>query len=215
MIRVIVVDDQPLIRTALRALLDRADDIEVVAEAGDGESAVSAAQKFVPDLVLMDIRMPVLDGLEATRLIRRNQPGVRVIVLTTYDLDDYVFQAIRAGAAGFFLKDGDAEDLIRGIHAVNAGDALMSPVALRKLLAEFAAAPKPDEQAVLAIARLTDRERDILKLLARGKTNTDIAEDLVISVGTVKTHVSSVLAKLRVHDRTQAVVMAYQAGLSR
>jgi DNA-binding NarL/FixJ family response regulator len=213
MIRVVIVDDQPMIRSALRALVEGEPDIEVVAEAGDGEEAVAVATRHLPDVVVMDVRMPILDGLEATRRIRTELPEVQVIVLTTYDLDDYVFGAIRAGAAGFFLKDGDAEDLIRGIRAVHSGEALMSPASLRKLIAEFAAAPQPDGAAAAAVAGLTEREREVLRLISQGMANADIAETLFVSVGTVKSHVSSVLAKLRVRDRTQAVVLAYQAGL--
>lgn len=214
MTRVIVVDDQPLIRTALCALLEETESIDVVGEAGDGEAAVALARRERPDVVLMDVRMPVLDGLAATRRIRDEIPGTQVIVLTTYDLDDYVFEAIRAGAAGFFLKDGDAEDLIRGIEAVRSGDALMAPSALRRLIGEFAAVPQPDQAAAEAIARLTDREREVLRLLAAGLANAEISERLFVGVGTVKTHVSSLLAKLGVRDRTQAVVVAYRGGLA-
>ncbi len=213
-IKVLLVDDQDLIRSALRALLDGAEGVEVVAEAADGQAAVAAAARHRPDVVVMDIRMPVLDGLEATKQIRGALPSVQVIVLTTYDLDDYVFRAVRAGAAGFFLKDGDAEDLIRGVRAVHSGAALMAPSSLRRLIAEFAIAPQADPGAADAVARLTEREQGILQLLALGLSNVDIAERLVISVGTVKTHVSSVLAKLGVRDRTQAVVVAYQSGLA-
>jgi DNA-binding NarL/FixJ family response regulator len=214
MIRVAVVDDQPLIRSALRALLDDAEGIDVVAEADDGYGAVDVARRERPDVMVMDVRMPGIDGLEATRRIRAEHPDVQVIVLTTYDLDDYVFRAIRAGAAGFFLKDGDADELIRGVHAVHSGDALMDPAALRTLLDEFAAAPRPDPEASATVARLTDRERDVLRLLAQGLANAEIAETLVVSIGTVKTHVSSLLAKLGARDRTQAVVTAYRSGLA-
>lgn len=213
-IKVLLVDDQELIRTALRALLDGAEGIKVVAEAADGQAATEAARRYRPDVVVMDIRMPVLDGLEATKQIREELPSVQVIVLTTYDLDDYVFRAVRAGAAGFFIKDGDAEDLIRGVRAAHSGAALMAPSSLRRLIAEFAVAPQPNPIAADAVARLTEREQEILQLLAQGLANVDIAERLVISVGTVKTHVSSVLAKLGVRDRTQAVVLAYQSGLA-
>jgi DNA-binding NarL/FixJ family response regulator len=212
-IRVAVVDDQPLIRTALRALLDQADGITVIGEASDGLAAVDLAASQRPDVMVMDVRMPGLDGLDATARIRTSQPNVQVIVLTTYELDDYVFRAIRAGAAGFFLKDGDADQLIRGVRAVHNGDALMAPAALRRLLNEFATSPTPDESAAAAVARLTDRERDVLHLLAQGLANADIAESLCVSIGTVKTHVSSLLAKLGVRDRTQAVVTAYRSGM--
>jgi DNA-binding NarL/FixJ family response regulator len=212
-IRIAVVDDQPLIRSALRALLDSADGIAVVAEAGDGFEAVVIAARERPDVMVMDVRMPGLDGLEATARIRRDHPDVQVIVLTTYDLDEYVFRAIRAGAAGFFLKDGDADELIRGVRAVHTGDALMAPAALRTLMDEFAAAPQPDPLYAEAVEHLTERERDVLRLLAEGLANAEIAERLFVSVGTVKTHVSSVLAKVGVRDRTQAVVAAYRSGL--
>jgi DNA-binding NarL/FixJ family response regulator len=214
MTRVLVVDDQPLIRSAMRALLEDVEHIEVVGEAGDGRTAIEETRRTNPDVVLMDVRMPVLDGLAATRRIREELPATQVIVLTTYDLDDYVFEAIRAGAAGFFLKDGDADDLVRGIRAVASGEALMAPSSLRRLLGEFAAAPTADPEAAAAIGRLTDREREVLRLLAAGLANAEIADRLYLGVGTVKTHVSSVLAKLGVRDRTQAVVVAYQGGLA-
>lgn len=213
MIRVVIADDQPMIRSALRALVEGASGIQVVAEAGNGSEALAVAALHLPDVVVMDVRMPVMNGLEATRRIRTELPDVQVIVLTTYDLDDYVFSAIRAGAAGFFLKDGDAEDLIRGIRAVHSGEALMSPASLRKLIAEFAATPQSDATAAAAVAALTARESEVLRLLSQGLSNADIADVLFVSVGTVKTHVSSLLAKLGVRDRTQAVVIAYQAGL--
>jgi len=212
-IRVAVVDDQPLIRAALRALLDQADGITVIGEASDGQAAVDLARRKRPDVMVIDVRMPGLDGLEATARIRADQPDVQVIVLTTYELDDYVFGAIRAGASGFFLKDGDADELIRGVRAVHNGTALMAPGALRSLLSEFATAARPDEPSVAAVARLTERERDVLQLLAEGLANADIAESLCLSVGTVKTHVSSLLAKLGVRDRTQAVITAYRSGM--
>jgi DNA-binding NarL/FixJ family response regulator len=213
MIRVAVIDDQPLIRSALRALLDSTDGMTVVAEGADGQQALQIAARDRPDVVVMDVRMPRLDGLQATAQIRDLNPEVQIIVLTTYELDDYVFRAVRAGAAGFFLKDGDADDLIRGIRAVHSGEALMAPTALRTLLNQFATAPRPDEDAALAVASLTDREHDVLRLLAEGQSNTDIAETLFIGLGTVKTHVSSILAKLDVRDRTQAVVTAYRSGM--
>jgi DNA-binding NarL/FixJ family response regulator len=212
-IRVLVVDDQPLIRRALSALLAGFDDLEVVGEAVDGLAAVSAAARHRPDAVVMDVRMPGLDGIEATRRIRAAQPDTAVIVLTTYDVDEYVFDAVRAGASGFLLKDGDADELVRAIRVAVAGEALVAPSSLRRLLLEFARAPLVDEAASARIATLTDREREVLMLMAEGLTNTEIATRIVVSQATVKTHVSSVLAKLGARDRTQAVVLAYESGV--
>jgi DNA-binding NarL/FixJ family response regulator len=212
-IRVLIADDQALIRSALRALLEDVEDIEVVAEAPDGDAAVTSAARHRPDVVVMDIRMPRTDGLAATRRIRAEQPGTAVIVLTTYDLDEYVFDAVRAGAAGFLLKDGDADDLVRAIRAAAGGDALVAPSPLRRLLEEFTRAPSADPVARRAVDRLTDRERQVLLQLATGRSNDEIAADMHLTVATVKTHVGSVLAKLDVRDRTQAVVLAYEAGL--
>lgn len=213
MTRVVVVDDQALIRTALTTLIEAADDLTVVAEAGDGEAAVSAVRAHRPDVVVLDIRMPRMDGIEATRRIRELDPGVAVIVLTTYGLDEYVFQAVRCGAAGFLLKDGDADELIRGIRLAAAGESIMSPVALRALLDEFARAPQPDPSAVAALGVLSQREREVLQHMATGLSNDDIARAMFLSVATVKSHVGGVLTKLGVRDRTQAVVTAYRAGL--
>jgi DNA-binding NarL/FixJ family response regulator len=214
MIRVVIADDQSMIRSALRALVEGAGDIEVVAEAADGIAAVAAVRGHRPDVVVMDIRMPRLDGLQATRQICTDFPGTAVIVLTTYDLDEYVFSAVRAGAAGFLLKDGDAEDLIRAIRAATDGQSLIAPAALTRLLAEFARWPQPDSAALKAIARLTDRERDVLTFMARGLSNREIAGELFLSEATIKTHVGSVLAKLGARDRTQAVVTAFAAGVA-
>ena len=212
-IRVVVADDQDLIRAALRALLDDVEDIAVVGEAADGKAAVSAVATLQPDVVVMDIRMPRLDGLAATRIIRAAHPDVAVIVLTTYDLDEYVFDAVRAGAAGFLLKDGDADDLVRAIRAAVSGESLMAPSSLRRLLTEFSRTPTPDLSASRAVQVLTEREREVLLAMARGRSNDEIAAELYLSPATVKTHVGSVLAKLGVRDRTQAVVVAYEAGL--
>ncbi|HJR38579.1 MAG TPA: response regulator transcription factor [Nocardioidaceae bacterium] len=213
MIRVVVADDQSMIRSALRALLESAADIEVVAEVADGVSALAAARAHRPDVVVMDIRMPGLDGLEATRLIRADLPHTAVIVLTTYDIDDYVFSAIRAGASGFLLKDGDADDLLRAVRACVAGEAVMSPGSLRRLLDEFASAPTADRTAATAVASLSDREREVLLLIAAGCNNEEIAADMFISATTVKSHVGALLGKLGVRDRTQAAVTAYRSGL--
>lgn len=212
MTRVVVVDDQPLIRASLRALLERSG-ADVVGEAGDGAAAVSLVRRTQPDVVLMDIRMPVLDGIEATRQITATHPEVAVVVLTTFDLDAYVFAAVRAGALGFFLKDGEADELLDGVRAAARGDALLAPGALRRLVAEFAAGPTPRPEAAAAVEMLTDRERDVLRAVARGLSNAELAVALSISEATCKTHVSSLLAKLGVRDRVQAVVVAYESGL--
>jgi DNA-binding NarL/FixJ family response regulator len=214
MIRVVLADDQALIRRAIRSLLESAGDIEVVAEAADGKEAVAAARRHRPDVVVMDVRMPHLDGIEATRRIRADQPDVAVIVLTTFDMDQYVFQAVRAGAAGFFLKDGDADPLLEGIRVAAQGEAVMDPGALRRLLEEFARTAEPAPDAVHALAGLTERERDVLRLMSDGMTNAEVAQRLVVSPATVKTHVGSILAKLDVRDRTQAVVLAWRGGLA-
>jgi DNA-binding NarL/FixJ family response regulator len=212
-IRVLLADDQSLIRSALRALIETADDLEVVAEAADGRAAVEAARAHRPDVVVMDIRMPRLDGLEATRMIRASLPQTHVVVLTTYDLDEYVFRAIRAGASGFLLKDGDAEDLRRAIRACVQDEAVMAPASLRRLLDEFARTPRADAEAAAAVERLSDREREVLTRIAAGLSNDEIAAEMFISITTVKTHVGGVLAKLGARDRTQAAVTAYRSGL--
>lgn len=214
MIRVVVADDQSLIRSALRALLEGAPDIEVVADAADGMAALEAVRAHLPDVVVIDIRMPRLDGLEATRRIRAEHPGISVIVLTTYDLDEYVFAAVRAGASGFLLKDGDADELIRAVRTCVDGKSLVAPTSLRRLLEEFARGPQPSPAAARAVTALTDRECDVLAEMATGRSNDEIATHMCVSVATVKTHVSSILAKLGVRDRTQAVVVAYESGLA-
>jgi DNA-binding NarL/FixJ family response regulator len=211
-VRVVVVDDQAMIRSALVALL-RGAGVDVVGEAADGAAALALVDRALPDVVLMDIRMPVLDGLEATRQLRVRHPEVAVVVLTTFDLDAYVFQAVRAGACGFLLKDGDADDLVEAVHAAARGDVAVTPRALRRLLAEFAASPVPDPRAAAAVQGLTEREREVLVRLAQGRSNAELAADLHIGEGTAKTHVSAVLAKLGVRDRVQAVVAAYESGL--
>lgn len=213
MIRVVVADDQSVVREALVALVSVDDDIEVVGKAAHGEEAVSSAIRHRPDVVLMDLRMPVMDGIEATRLIRARVPDTAVLVLTTYAQDEYVFNAIRAGASGYLLKDGDGGDLVEAIRRSAAGDAVMDPGALRRLLDEFARGPAPDTHAVELVQRLSAREREVLGLIASGATNHDIATLLTIALPTVKTHVGSLLAKLDVVDRTQAAVVAHRAGL--
>ncbi len=212
-IRVLVTDDQPLIREALVALLSSVDEIEVVGSAGDGAAAVRMATSLAPDVVLMDIRMPVMDGVEATRQVRALPQPPAVVILTTFDLDEYVLAAVRAGASGFLLKDGDADDLVAGIRSAAAGDAALAPRAARGLMDHVAGRSEPDPEAAHAVARLTDREREVLVRLAHGMTNAEIAQVLVVSEATAKTHVSNVLAKLQVRDRTQAVIVAYTSGL--
>jgi DNA-binding NarL/FixJ family response regulator len=210
MIRVLIADDQAMVREGFGALLNAQIDIAVVGSAADGEAAVRQARELRPDVVLMDIRMPVMDGLEATR---RLQDGPRILILTTFDLDDYVYEALRAGASGFLLKDAPAADLITAVRVVAAGEALLAPSVTRRLIAEFAARPKADKPRPTALNALTPRETDVLRLIARGRSNTEIAAELVVAEQTVKTHVGRVLAKLGLRDRAQAVVFAYETGL--
>jgi DNA-binding NarL/FixJ family response regulator len=214
-IRVVIADDQTLVRAGFRVLVESAPDLEVVGEAGDGAEAVEQARRELPDVVLMDIRMPRMDGLEATRrIVALDQAGgVRVLVLTTFDLDEYVYAALRAGASGFLLKDTPPADLLAAIRVVAAGDALLAPSITRRLIAEFARRPEPGPVAPAALASLTDREREVLALVARGLSNAEIAELLVVSAATAKTHVSRVLAKLQARDRAQLVMLAYETGL--
>ena len=209
-IRVLVVDDQELVRTGFRMILDAEDDIDVVGEAGDGLEAVEAARRLRPDVVLMDIRMPNLDGLEATR---RLSDETKIIILTTFDLDEYVYDALRAGASGFLLKDTPADDLADAVRVVAGGDALIAPSITRRLIDEFAARPEPNRAPPAGMATLTDRELEVLRLMARGLSNAEIAEELYVSETTVKTHVGRVLMKLQLRDRVQAVVLAYETGL--
>ena len=214
-IRVLVADDQTLVRAGFRVLVDSAPDLEVVGEAGDGIEALELARRERPDVVLMDIRMPRLDGLEATRRIVADEllAGVRVLVLTTFDLDEYVYAALRAGASGFLLKDTPPGDLLAAIRVVAAGDALLAPGVTRRLIAEFSRRPEPSAVTPAALAGLTDRERQVLALVARGLSNAEIADQLVVSAATAKTHVSRVLAKLQARDRAQLVMLAYETGL--
>ena len=216
-LRVVLADDQVMIRSGLRALLAAEPDLEVVAEAGDGQQALAAARAHRPDVIVMDIRMPVLDGLEATRAIAADPQlsGVRVVVLTTYDEDALVFAAIRAGAAGFLLKDAEPAELLRGIRAAAAGDALLAPQAARRLVAAFAAGPAPAGPVARAKELLTYREREVVALVGRGLSNDEIAERLVISPATARTHVSRAMVKLAARDRAQLVVFAYESGLVR
>ena len=214
-IRVVVADDQALVRAGFRLLVDSASDLEVVGEAIDGAQAVELARRERPEVVLMDIRMPQMDGLEATHQITTDEllAGVRVLVLTTFDLDEYVYQALRVGASGFLLKDTPPADLLAAIRVVAAGDALLAPGITRRLIAEFARRPDPSRVAPSALEALTDRERVVLGLVAQGLSNAEIAERLVVSPATSKTYVSRLLAKLGARDRAQLVAIAYETGL--
>lgn len=216
MIRVLVADDQALVRSGFSVLLASDPELEVVGEAADGAEAVAVAHETRPDVVLMDIRMPGVDGIEATRRIVADQAttGTRVLVLTTFDLDEYVFRALRAGASGFLLKDTEPADLLAAIRIVAEGESLLSPRITSMLVAEFAGRPEPDSLIdAAALGLLTDREREVLALVGRGRSNAEIAEDLYVSVATAKTHVSRVMTKLAARDRAQLVVIAYETGL--
>ena len=214
MIRVLLADDQLLVRAGFRALLDAQPDIEVVGEAGDGEAAVRLARRERPDIVLMDIRMPVLDGLAAARQIVGDTrlADTKIIILTTFELDEYVFEALRGGASGFLVKDTEPADLVRGVREVAGGDALLSPSVTRRLFAEFAAKAKQPRSGT-ALNALTDREREVMALAAEGLSNEEIAARLVVSPATAKTHVSRAMIKLHARDRAQLVVIAYETGL--
>ena len=213
MIRVLLVDDQPLLRKGFRMVLESEDDLEVAGEAADGLEAISEATRTRPDVVLMDIRMPNLDGVEATRRIA---PESKVLILTTFDLDEYVYEALRAGASGFLLKDVPPEDLVAAIRVVAAGDAVVAPNITRRLLDRFASSlPSAQAQPPTALETLTEREREVLTLMGRGLSNGEIAAELYLGETTVKTHVGRVLMKLQLRDRVQAVVLAYETGLVR
>ncbi|MCW2886761.1 MAG: Two component LuxR family transcriptional regulator [Streptosporangiaceae bacterium] len=214
MIRVVLADDQVLVRAGFRALLDAQDDIEVVGEAGDGVEAVTLVRRLRPDVVLMDIRMPALDGLAATRQIAALDTlgNTRIIMLTTFELDEYVFEALRGGACGFLVKDTEPVELIRAVRAVAAGDALLSPSVTRRLIAEFATRAK-EPRSSLRLNALTDREREVMALVGEGLSNEEIAARLVVSPATAKTHVSRTMVKLGARDRAQLVVFAYESGL--
>jgi DNA-binding NarL/FixJ family response regulator len=214
-IRLLLVDDQELVRTGFRLFLETYEDLEVVGEAGDGAEALERARELRPDVILMDIRMPQMDGVEATsRLISAGiEPPPRVLVLTTFDLDEYVFGALRAGAAGFLLKDAPRQQLVEGIRVVHSGEALLSPSITRRLIEDFATRTDPLEPPAAVLERLTPREREVLVLVARGLSNSEIAERLVVTEATVKSHFGSVLMKLALRDRVQAVVFAYEHGI--
>jgi DNA-binding NarL/FixJ family response regulator len=210
-ISVLVADDQSLVRAGFRMLLADEPDIEVVAEAVDGREAVDKAARFSPTVVLMDIRMPELDGLQATRRILAADPAARVLILTTFDLDEYIYEALSAGASGFVLKDDPPEQLLEAIRTVAAGDALLSPAVTRRVIREFTRVPRVSPPA--GVAELTEREREVFRLIVEGLSNAEIGAQLFISDTTVKTHVTHVLQKLELRDRVQAVVMAYRTGL--
>ena len=209
--RVLVADDQSMVRAGFRMLLAGEEDIEVVAEASNGLEAIEKAARFDPTVVLMDIRMPELDGLEATRRILAADRNARILILTTFDLDEYVYEALRAGASGFVLKDDSPEQLIAAIRTVAAGDALLSPTVTRRVIQKFAGMSRP--AAPKELGELSDRERDVFQLMARGLSNAEIGQELFIGETTVKTHVTHILSKLGLRDRVQAVVLAYQTGL--
>src|SRR5215471_5590944 len=215
MIRVLVADDQALVRGSFRVLVNTADDLQVIGEAATGAEAVEIAIREKPDVLLMDIRMPVMDGIQATQQIIRSPQtsGVRVLILTTFDLDEYVFSALRAGASGFLLKDTPPADLLAAIRVIAAGDALLAPAITRRLIAEFARRPEPGQQPAATLAGVTGREREVLTLIGRGLSNDEIAQALHITMATTKTHVSRLLAKLRARDRAQLVIAAYETGL--
>jgi DNA-binding NarL/FixJ family response regulator len=216
MIRVVLADDQALVRAGFKALLDAQDDIEVVGEATDGEEAVEQTRALDPDVVLMDIRMPGMDGLQATRAIAEDETldDVHVVILTTFDLDDYVFEALRVGASGFLVKTTEPAELIHAIRVVSEGDALLSPGVTKRLVAEFAERSKEPASAPTLDA-LTEREREVMKLVAEGLSNEEIADRLVVSPATAKTHVSRAMVKLGARDRAQLVVFAFESGLAR
>jgi DNA-binding NarL/FixJ family response regulator len=213
MIKVLIADDQAMVRQGFGALLGAQPDLLVVGDAANGADAVTTARALAPDVVLMDVRMPVMDGLEATRRLAGGPSGPKVLILTTFDLDDYVYEALRAGASGFLLKDAPAADLVSAVRVVAAGEGLLAPSVTRRLIAEFAARPARDRPRPVELNALTPRETDVLRLVARGRSNQEIAADLVVAEQTVKTHIGRILGKLGLRDRAQAVVLAYETGL--
>jgi DNA-binding NarL/FixJ family response regulator len=216
MTTVLIADDQALVRVGLRKILEVEPETSVIGEAGDGEDAIAEVGRLRPDVVLMDIRMPVLDGIEATRRIVRAQPGTRVLILTTFGLDGYVYDALRAGASGFMLKDAPPEEIAAAVRIVASGEALLAPAVTRAVIEEFARQqPTAATASPPAVAELTPREREVLDLLARGMSNPEICQQLVISEATAKTHVARILQKLDLRDRVQAVIYAYETGLVR
>jgi DNA-binding NarL/FixJ family response regulator len=212
MIRVLLADDQELVRSGFRLILELAEGIEVTGEAADGREALALAKELQPDVVLMDVRMPELDGIEATRRIRQAGLETRVLVLTTFDLDEYVYAAVQAGASGFLLKDAPREQLVTAVRTVARGEALLAPAVTQRLIERFLARP-PAEETAPALGELSPRELDVLRLVARGLSNAEIAASLIVGEATVKTHVARILRKLDVRDRVQAVVFAYESGL--
>jgi DNA-binding NarL/FixJ family response regulator len=215
MTTVLIADDQALVRVGLRKILEAEPDLGVVGEAADGEEAIGEARRLCPDVVLMDIRMPVLDGIEATRRLVQAHPGTRVLILTTFGLDTYVYEALRAGASGFMLKDAPPEEIAAAVRIVASGEALLAPAVTRAVVEEFARRPVPREPAALpaVLSELTPREREVLDLLARGLSNPEICAQLVITEATAKTHVARILQKLGLRDRIQVVIYAYETGL--
>ena len=212
-VRVLLVDDQALIRAGFRMILEAEEDIDVVGECADGTQALDSAKRLDPDVVLMDIRMPEMDGIEATRRLVEHDGGLKVLMLTTFDLDEYVYDALRAGASGFLLKDVPADQLVEGIRVVAGGDALLAPSVTSRLIREFSRTPPSQRELPPTLEDLTPRELEVFRLLARGMSNAEIAAELVVSETTVKTHVARVLMKLGVRDRVQAVVLAYESGV--
>ncbi len=214
MIRVLIADDQALVRAGFHAILETQGDIDVVGEAADGAEAVQVARIVRPDVVLMDIRMPGLDGIEAMRRLLRDDHAPKVLMLTTFNLDEYLYEAMRAGASGFLLKDAPREQLISAVRTVVQGDTLLAPALIRRLVEDFVRRPPPGTRFPPQVGKLSERELEVLKLVARGLSNAEIAEALFLSEATVRTHVTHILAKLQVRDRVQAVVLAYESGLA-
>jgi DNA-binding NarL/FixJ family response regulator len=212
-IRVLIADDQALVRAGFRMILDSEDDIEIVAEAGDGREAMQLCDRYTVDVVLMDIRMPELDGIEATRQLNERGSATRVLMLTTFDLDEYVYEALRAGASGFLLKDAPPEQLVSAIRVVAAGESLLAPSITKRVIEEYTRRPPPRDGSPPELAELTTRELEVLSLIAQGRSNAEIARELFLGETTVKTHVARILQKLGLRDRVQAVVKAYETGL--